>query len=103
MAGNLQGEQWTDLVAARQRLVLERNPHRGCRMPNLIGKAKDFYNSETGRKLVNWGTTTLGLLLTSGVLPMDMPIGPLSLGQLITILGLRLPSTPPVKPGALKL
>lgn len=66
-------------------------------------KLKDFYNSENGRKLVNWGTTAIGLLLASGVVPMDMAIGPFSLGQLITILGLRLPSTPPVKPGALKL
>lgn len=66
-------------------------------------RLKDFYNSETGRKLINWGTTAVGMLLASGVIPLDMPIGPFSLGQIITVLGLRLPSTPPVKPGALKL
>lgn len=72
-------------------------------MPNVIQKAKDFYNSETGRKVVNWGVTAFGALIQAGVIRLEMPIGPFTLGYLITILGLRLPSTPPVKPGALKL
>lgn len=55
-----------------------------------------FYNSPTGRKVVNWGTTALGVLMSAGVIPLDMPIGPTSLGTILTILGLRLPSQPPV-------
>ncbi len=61
-------------------------------MANFMEKLSGFYNSPTGRRLVNWGVTALGALMTSGVIPLDMPIGPFSLGQLITILGLRLPS-----------
>lgn len=72
-------------------------------MPNLIEKARDFYNSPVGRKVVNWGTTALGALIATGVIPLEMPIGPFTLGQIITVLGLRLPSTPPVKDTALKL
>ena len=60
-------------------------------------KLKDFYDSDVGRKLINWGTTALGLLLATGVIPLDTPIGPFSLGQLITAIGLRLPSTPSAK------
>jgi len=52
----------------------------------------DFYNSPLGRKLVNWGVTAFGLLLQAGLIPLDYPIGPFSLGQLLTIVGLRLPS-----------
>lgn len=74
-------------------------------MPNLIIAARDFYNSERGRKIVNWGVTAFGALTSAGLIPIDMPIPylGLSLGTLITLLGLRLPSTPPVKPGALRL
>ncbi|HEX2551013.1 MAG TPA: hypothetical protein VHK64_05410 [Nocardioidaceae bacterium] len=72
-------------------------------MPNLIGAAKDFYNSEWGRKMVNWGITAFGVALQAGVIPLEMPVGPLTLGQILMILGLRLPSQPPVKPGALRL
>lgn len=72
-------------------------------MPNLIEKWNDFYNSPFGRKFVNWGVTAFGLALQTGVIPLEMPIGPLTLGQILTVLGLRLPSTPPVKPGALRL
>ena len=63
----------------------------------------DFYNSDAGRKIVNWGTTALGVLLAAGVIPLDMPVGPFSLGQILTVLGLRLPSQPPVKASALRL
>ena len=61
-------------------------------MPNLLTKWSEFYNSPTGRRVVNWGVTTVGVLLTSGVIPLDTPIGPFSFGQLLTVLGLRMPS-----------
>lgn len=72
-------------------------------MPNLIEKWRDFYNTEKGRKLVNWGLSSFGALVATGVIPLEMPIGPFTLGQILVFIGLRLPSTPPVKPGALKL
>ncbi len=62
-------------------------------MANLIEKWTSFYDSPLGRKLVNWGVTAVGVLLTSGTIPLDTPLVlGLSLGQIITILGLRLPS-----------
>jgi hypothetical protein len=59
-------------------------------MDKLIG----FYSSPLGRKLVNWGVTSLGALITSGVIPLDAPIPGLgvSVGWLVTLIGLRLPS-----------
>lgn len=59
-------------------------------------KALDFYNSETGRRIVKWGMTAFGVLISSGKIPLDMPIVlGLSLGQILTILGLGQPSAPP--------
>lgn len=60
----------------------------------------DFYNSPLGRKLVNWGTMSVGLLLASGVIPLDMPIGPFSLGQLLAFIGARMPSVSAQGPSA---
>lgn len=63
-------------------------------------KVLDFYNSPFGRKLVNWGTTAFGLAISSGLIPMDMPIGPFSLGQILTVIGLRMPSVSVQGPAA---
>jgi hypothetical protein len=59
-------------------------------------KALDFYNSETGRRIFKWVTTALGVLLSSGTIPLDTPLVlGLSLGQILTIFGLGTPSAPP--------
>jgi len=64
-------------------------------MPWLT-KILDFYNSETGRRILKWVTTALGVLLLSGTIPLDTPVAlGLSLGQILTILGLGTPSAPP--------
>lgn len=62
----------------------------------------DFYNSPNGRKLINWGITTLGLLIQGGLIPLDIPIPGtgISSGVLLTILGARLPSVSPQGPSA---
>lgn len=63
----------------------------------------DFYNSPNGRKLVNWGITAFGLLLSGGVIPLDAPVPLLhvSLGTLLAILGARLPSVSVQGPSAI--
>lgn len=68
-----------------------------------MNKLINFYNSDAGRKVVNWGVAAFGGLVMTGVLPLEMAIGPFTLGQLLLFLGLRLPSTPPVKESALKV
>jgi hypothetical protein len=54
-----------------------------------------WWRSEGGRRAVKWATTALGALVTSGAIPLDTPLFlGLSLGQVLVILGLSVPSTP---------
>ncbi len=47
-----------------------------------------FWNSDRGRRLVKWGMTSFGALISTGVLPLDTPIfGHFSLGGLLLFLG----------------
>ncbi len=54
----------------------------------------DFYNSPLGRKIINWGVTSFGLLISGGIIPLDaaIPVLHISVGTLLTVVGLRLPS-----------
>lgn len=62
----------------------------------------DFYNSPTGRKIVNWGLMAFGLLLQGGLIPLDtaVPILHVSLGTLLALVGARLPSVSSQGPSA---
>lgn len=62
---------------------------------SIVMGINDWWNSERGRRVVKWGTTAFGVLVANGQIPLDMAIGPFSLGQLLTIFGLAIPSAPP--------
>lgn len=56
-------------------------------------KIVDFFNSDWGRRIVKWAVTGLGVLVTSGTVPLDTPLFlGISLGQVLTIFGLAIPS-----------
>lgn len=58
---------------------------------------KDWWNSESGRRWSKWGLSTLSILIAGGNLKLDAPVPILnvSLGTLLLILGLNIPSAPP--------
>lgn len=52
-----------------------------------------WFSSETGRRVVVWASGALALAVQGGVLPLDLAIGPWSLGQILTFLGIGVAAT----------
>lgn len=51
-------------------------------------KLIEFWNTDKGRRLVKWGLSSFGALVSTGILPLDTPIlGHFSLGGLLMFLG----------------
>jgi hypothetical protein len=46
-----------------------------------------------GRRVLVWGSGALALAVQGGILPLDYPIGPWSLGQLLQFLGIGVAAT----------
>lgn len=64
---------------------------------SIVSGAQDWWNSERGRRTVKWLTSTISILIAGGNLKLDAPVPILnvSLGTLLLILGLNIPSAPP--------
>lgn len=59
-------------------------------------KLIDFWNSDLGRRVVKWGTSSLGLAISSGLIPLDTPLfGHFSVGTILMFLGYNTPTTIP--------
>lgn len=52
-----------------------------------------WFSSEMGRRVLVWGSGALALAVQGGILPLDYPIGPWSLGQLLQFLGIGVAAT----------
>jgi hypothetical protein len=57
-------------------------------MDKLIG----FWNSDFGRRCVKGVTVAFGALVSGGVIPLDMAIGPFTVGQILMFLGVMTPT-----------
>lgn len=52
-----------------------------------------WFQSETGRRFTVWASSALALAVQGGLLPVDYPVGPWSLGQLLAFLGISVAAT----------
>jgi hypothetical protein len=52
-----------------------------------------WFQSEMGRRVLVWASGALSLAVQGGILPLDYPIGPWSLGQLLQFLGIGVAAT----------
>lgn len=52
-----------------------------------------WFQSETGRRFTVWVSSALALAVQGGLLPVDYPVGPWSLGQLLAFLGISVAAT----------
>lgn len=57
-----------------------------------MDKLLAFWNSDLGRRVVKGVTVGIGALVSGGVLPIDMPVGPFSVGQILIFLGIITPT-----------
>ncbi len=49
--------------------------------------------SEVGRRVLVWASGALSLAIQGGLIPLDMAIGPWSVGQLLAFFGLGVAAT----------
>lgn len=49
--------------------------------------------SEVGRRILVWASGALSLAIQGGLVPLDMAIGPWSVGQLLAFFGLGVAAT----------
>jgi len=55
-------------------------------------KIKSFLATTAGRWLIKAAIVTFGGLVTQGMIPLEMPIGPFTLGQLLIFAGILTPT-----------
>ena len=52
-----------------------------------------WFQSESGRRILVWASGALSLAIQGGLIPLDMAIGPWSVGQLLAFFGLGVAAT----------
>lgn len=63
---------------------------------SLVMGVRDWWNSDRGRRVVKWALSVFSLMIAQGMIPLDTAVGPFSLGQLLLVFGLNIPSAPPL-------